>query len=54
MARLIPSAISHKAREKSRAEGKIFDKFKSSGSDENTVVLHSLDFIEHEKKILGG
>lgn len=54
MARLVPPAISHKAREKSRAEGKIFDKFKSSGSDENTVALHSLDFIEHEKKILGG
>lgn len=54
MPKLIPASISQKAREKSRAEGKIFDKFKSSASDENTVVLHSVDFIEHEKKFLGG
>jgi hypothetical protein len=54
MAQLIPSELTPQAREKSRAEGKIFDKFKESASDKNVVVLHSVDFLEHDKKILGG
>lgn len=54
MAKLIPSIISEKARQKSRAEGKIFDCFVRSASDDKVIVLHSLDFIEHEKKVLGG
>jgi hypothetical protein len=54
MAQLIPSQLTPKAREKSRAEGKIFDRFKESASDENVIVLHSVDFLEHDKKILGG
>lgn len=54
MAQLIPSQLDPKAREKSRAEGRIFDRFKESSSDGNVVVLHSVDFLEHDKKILGG
>lgn len=54
MAQLIPSEITPQAREKSRAEGKIFDRFKESVSDKNVIVLHSVDFLEHDKKILGG
>lgn len=54
MAKLVPSLISDRARKKSGAEGKIFDCFVRSSSDDKVVVLHSLDFIEHEKKVLGG
>lgn len=54
MAQLIPSQLTPQARDKSRAEGKIFDRFKESKSDHNVIVLHSVDFIEHGKKVLGG
>ena len=54
MAKLIPPKLSPQAKNKSRAEVKLFDAFEKSASKDDVVVLHSVDFIEHEKKILGG
>ena len=54
MAKLIPPKLSPQAKNKSRAEVKLFEAFEKSASKDDVVVLHSVDFIEHEKKILGG